>query len=281
MELTELVNKGNYQMARGQYQVAIDTYNDALMIDPLSQTAKDNIVLCHNNWGIALFHQRKYEEAQAQWNAALKLNPLDRNAKQNLHVLKVTLDRLGVTGGAEGAAEGGVKGSPKRAAAKAPAAREDNGTPSANDATASGAVILNPGVKQSGAGEAAATSPETTSAASSTDEFAGTSIKILPSSSATPPPATPPPAAVQPAPTPTPSVSAPPPPTVQPVAGANMSPSTIEEQLAGVELKVYGHKQENMPIFQRLDKLEMDTSGAVKPGTVQQRIQTLRHSYGL
>ena len=100
---------------------AIDEYNAALDIDPGSQTAKENIVLAHNNWGIFLFHHNKYDEAKAEWDKALQMNPLDRNAKQNLAVLKQTLSRLappkppaekakGDEGGKESAGKPGVSG---------------------------------------------------------------------------------------------------------------------------------------------------------------------------
>lgn len=90
----EHVNKGNMYMNRGAWAQAIDEYNAALDADPGSMVAKDNLVLVHNNWGIALFRGRKYEEAKAQWEEALKMNPYDRNAKQNLQVLKIQLSKI-------------------------------------------------------------------------------------------------------------------------------------------------------------------------------------------
>lgn len=277
MQLSDIVNKGNYLMSKGQYQAAIDEYSQCFMIDPGNQVAKDNTVLCHNNWGISLFRQHKYDEAQSQWDEALKLNPYDRNAKNNLRVLKVTLDRQGAQTAGEKNEEGGKAKAPKKAAAK-PAATETTEAAAASDQAPSGAVILSPGVKQSAPGETAGAQAEAPSSASSSDEFSGTSIKILPSTSAaaaSPAPPSPPPTPTpKPTPTPTPT-----PPIVSPIT--NIGASTIEDQLAGVEMKVYGRKQENLPVFQRLEKLELDTSGSVKQGTVQDRIQVLRHSYGL
>ncbi|CAN5707135.1 hypothetical protein BH10CYA1_BH10CYA1_06000 [soil metagenome] len=90
----EHVNKGNLFMGRGQWDQAIEEYEQALDADAGSMVAKENLVLVHNNWGISLFQRHKYEEAKAQWEEALKMNPYDRNAKQNLAVLKTTLTRI-------------------------------------------------------------------------------------------------------------------------------------------------------------------------------------------
>jgi tetratricopeptide (TPR) repeat protein len=90
----EHVNKGNYQMGRGAWDQAIAEYEAALDVDAGSMVAKDNLVLVHNNWGISLFRQHKFEEAKGQWEEALKMNPYDRNAKQNLIVLKSTMARI-------------------------------------------------------------------------------------------------------------------------------------------------------------------------------------------
>jgi Tetratricopeptide repeat len=81
-------------MGRSAWDQAIDEYEAALDVDPGSIVAKDNLVLVHNNWGISLFRQHKFEEAKAEWEEALKMNPYDRNAKQNLAVLKTTLARI-------------------------------------------------------------------------------------------------------------------------------------------------------------------------------------------
>jgi hypothetical protein len=56
---------------------------------------------------------------------------------------------------------------------------------------------------------------------------------------------------------------------------------TIEEKLNQVEMKVYGRTQGDVPVFKRLEKLEMDTGGTVKSGSVQQRVETLRRAYGI
>ncbi len=93
----EHVNKGNVHMGRGAWDQAIAEYEAALDVDPGSMVAKDNLVLVHNNWGISLFRQRKFEEAKGQWEEALKMNPYDRNAKQNLIVLKSTIARINAT----------------------------------------------------------------------------------------------------------------------------------------------------------------------------------------
>src|ERR1700733_13083362 len=68
----EHVNKGNLHMGRGQWDQAIEEYEQALDANPGSMVTKENLVLVHNNWGISLFQKHKYEEAKAQWEEALK-----------------------------------------------------------------------------------------------------------------------------------------------------------------------------------------------------------------
>lgn len=143
------VNKGNVFMGRGQWDQAIDEYEQALDTDPGSMVAKENLVLVHNNWGISLFQRHKYEEAKAQWEEALKMNPYDRNAKQNLTVLKQTLARI------QAAPKPPVKlpAEPKEAAGGAAGEQETSssgpkmlGQPSKQssaEATSSGPKILN------------------------------------------------------------------------------------------------------------------------------------------
>jgi hypothetical protein len=95
VNLRDHIYRGNSLLQRRDYEGAIAEYEQALEIDPMSSTAKENIVLSHNNWGIDLFRQKKYDEAKEQWSTALKLNPYDRNACNNLNVLKTTLAKLG------------------------------------------------------------------------------------------------------------------------------------------------------------------------------------------
>ena len=72
---------------------------------------------------------------------------------------------------------------------------------------------------------------------------------------------------------------------------ANVSPSfataptfsltTLESTLGQIEIKVYGVKKGDMPIIQRLEKLEQDTNSKIGTGSIADRIQTLAKTYGI
>ena len=57
--------------------------------------------------------------------------------------------------------------------------------------------------------------------------------------------------------------------------------SSLEDQLGAVELKVYGQKQSGMTVMQRIEKVERDTSGSPRPGTIIERIDSLKQSFGI
>lgn len=59
------------------------------------------------------------------------------------------------------------------------------------------------------------------------------------------------------------------------------SANSLEEQLTSVEVKVYGHKQLDMTMLQRLEKMERDTAGQTRSGTIIERINYLKQNYGL
>lgn len=273
MKAREHINKGNLYMGRLAFQQAIDEYLEALIVDPSNQAAKDNIVLAHNNWGIVHFRQKKYDEARAEWEAALKLNPLDRNAKANLVVLKQTMARLGIQGGnGDGAAKEGEAGKKE----KFPATKEVKDPPPSSSAV----MILTPGIKQSssttsstdaGAVKSYADNtpsdarPVSTGTSGTTTSGPSTNSGATSAASATTPP---------PAVTPTATYN-------ENNTGGGVSISTLEDKLAGIELKIYGHKQADAPVLKRLEKIEMDTAGSVKTGNIKDRIEALRQSYGL
>jgi hypothetical protein len=84
-------------------------------------------------------------------------------------------------------------------------------------------------------------------------------------------------------PTPKPS-----PPAASGSSGSGTSTSTqagpsgnIEDKLESIELKVYGHSQKELPIFQRLERLERDTNSRVGSGSITDRLQALFKAYGL
>jgi len=72
--------------------------------------------------------------------------------------------------------------------------------------------------------------------------------------------------------------------TAQPARAA--APSAVpvvsfDEQLAAVEMKVYGAKQANLTVLQRLEKIEVDSTGQTRAGSILDRINALKKSYGL
>lgn len=154
----EHVNKGNVFMGRGQWDQAIDEYEQALDADPGSMVAKENLVLVHNNWGISLFQRHKYEEAKAQWEEALKMNPYDRNAKQNLTVLKQTLAR--------------IQAAPKPPVKPVEGKDTAAGKPGEEETSSSGPKVLGQPSKQ-GAPEAASSGPKVLNATRSEESSSG------------------------------------------------------------------------------------------------------------
>lgn len=109
-------------------------------------------------------------------------------------------------------------------------------------------VILTPGIKQSQASGATGEAKEETQAAPAATETPADST----SETAAP---------------------------VQPAVGA-WPAGSIEDQLSALELKIYGHKQADMTVLKRLEKMEMDTAGQVRTGTIKERIDALKKSYG-
>ncbi len=308
MKAREFLQKGNNHLNRYEFQQALDAYTECLLCDPNNRTARDNIVLTHNNWGIWWFQKRKYKEAREEWDQALKLNPADRNARQNLQVLRVTLSRAGLSEDGE-----------KKAAPVPPKA--------STDFPPSQAIILTPGLKQSssssassgaaiitgGAGSGSAASPAGTDAAasagvsignqSSESNDTGSGAAVIIKSSKTPPAttsgvdsssssistyandsATTAPAGTEGGTgkfTTAPTVAPPPstPSSSAATAGGSQG-ENIEDSIGQIEQKIYGRKQESLPIMKRLEKLETDTHGKTKSGTIKERIDTLRKSYG-
>lgn len=329
MKAREFLQKGNNHLTRFEFQQALDAYTECLLCDPTNRTAKDNIVLTHNNWGIWWFQKRKYKEAREEWEQALKLNPMDRNARANMQVLKVTLKQQGLT-------EDGEKPKPPQAQVQKPSA----------DFPPSQAIILTPGLKSSGGtaggstetssdGQSASTAPSSSSTvptststtprdegnssttgsssgaslwdgggASPTDGNSGSAVIIKKTTpvttsggessgsistyssgsnySAETTGAKFTTAPITPASKQSPSQgdssegSAA---SAAATAGGSQG-DNIEDSLGQIEQKIYGRKQDSLPIMKRLEKLEIDTHGKTKSGTIKERIDTLRKSYG-
>jgi len=69
--------------------------------------------------------------------------------------------------------------------------------------------------------------------------------------------------------------------TSAPSAPAAPAGASLEDQLAAIEMKIYGHKLTDMTVLKRLEKMETDTAGQARTGTIKERIDFLRKSYGL
>jgi hypothetical protein len=70
-------------------------------------------------------------------------------------------------------------------------------------------------------------------------------------------------------------------PTAASAAPSAVPPVSFDDQLTAVEMKVYGAKQTNLTVLQRLEKIERDSQGQVRGGTIVERINYLKSSYGL
>jgi tetratricopeptide (TPR) repeat protein len=71
-------------------------------------------------------------------------------------------------------------------------------------------------------------------------------------------------------------------PSYNPAPGAaTPAANSLDDQLAAVEMKVYGQKETGLTVLQRLEKIEKDTAGATRSGTIIERIDYLKKSFGL
>lgn len=58
------------------------------------------------------------------------------------------------------------------------------------------------------------------------------------------------------------------------------SASTVDDVLAKIENKVYGKVSKNMPILKRIERLEVETMGKKKSGSIADRLKELKETYG-
>lgn len=64
-------------------------------------------------------------------------------------------------------------------------------------------------------------------------------------------------------------------------ATAPVSLTSLEATLGEIEVKVYGSSKKDLPIMQRVEKLEQDTNSKVGTGGITDRIQALAKTYGI
>lgn len=94
--IKQTIEQGNILMSKQLFKEALSEYERCLRTDPNNATARANIVLLHDNWGVYYFRHNQYQDAQIEWETALRLNPNDSKAKSNMLVLKNTLAKLGL-----------------------------------------------------------------------------------------------------------------------------------------------------------------------------------------
>lgn len=313
MKAREFLQKGNVHLTRLEFQQALDAYTECLLCDPNNRTAKDNIVLTHNNWGIWWFQKRKYKEAREEWEQALKLNPMDRNSRANMQVLKVTLKQQGLNEDGEKpappqpqAAKAGSDFPPSQAIILTPGLKNSSSSSSPSGAvpqgasassgsdpgesaasgTSSGAALVGGSSSSSSDGDSGAaviikkTAPVTTSGGDSAGSISTYSSGDTYSTDVPPGKFTTAPMTSAPKPTTSQNSSEREPTSSTAATAGGSQGENIEESLGQIELKIYGRKQESLPIMKRLEKLESDTHGKTKSGTIKERIDTLRKSYG-
>jgi tetratricopeptide (TPR) repeat protein len=251
--LREHINSGNRYLSQLAFDLAIKEYEEALKIDPENRTAKGNVLVAHNNWGIHFAHKKKYSEALEQFEKVLQLDPNFGDARRNIALVKRNMEREAPPSDPNNAIWDPSKDEPK---AKTTKKENKSGAPKQEEEPQS-AVILTPGIKSSknkeepvipnveGSAYGSNLFNTKTETKTSTEKAAESH-----SSSQT-------------------AVSTPP------------QGGTLEDQITAVEVKVYGHKQTDMPVFKRLEKLEVDTAGAPRQGTIKDRIEHLKQNFGL
>ncbi|MDR1074069.1 MAG: tetratricopeptide repeat protein, partial [Treponema sp.] len=74
-------NRGYAYVEKGDYDIAIADYNQALRLNP-------NLASAYLNRGFAYVMKGDYTRARADWEKTLQLNPADANARNNLEVLR-------------------------------------------------------------------------------------------------------------------------------------------------------------------------------------------------
>ncbi len=243
------INRGNMFLSRHAYEEAIKEYDEALKLEPTNSIAKGNIILAHNNWGINLVNRKQYKEAMEQWQTCLNLSPGYKDALRNISLLRATLERadqLHLIGEGGDVVWEGDKINKDKGKKEPDKSQAPTPTPASDP---SSIKILTPGIKQN---------PE--SGLQSYDMSTMSSVTSTPS---------------KPAETVTQTHS--PTPTSSPA----QSGFSMEEQLGQIESKVYGSRQTNLPVIQRLQKLENDAAGHSRTGTIKERIDFLRQTWGM
>jgi tetratricopeptide (TPR) repeat protein len=85
-------NRGIAFAEKGQYDLAISDFNQAIAIDPMYSKP-------YNNRGIVYRRREQYHQAISDFNKAISMNPLDAEAYNNLAWLLATAKAQGIRNG--------------------------------------------------------------------------------------------------------------------------------------------------------------------------------------
>ncbi|MBV8315143.1 MAG: tetratricopeptide repeat protein [Planctomycetaceae bacterium] len=67
------LHRGSVWDAKGEYDIALADYNEAIRLDP-------NLAVAYTNRGVAWGHKQEYDKALADYNEAIRLDPQDTSA---------------------------------------------------------------------------------------------------------------------------------------------------------------------------------------------------------
>jgi len=247
--IKSIIEHGNALMQKHAFKEALADYEKCVAMDPGNITARSNIVLLHDNWGVYYFAHNQYQDAQVEWETALQLNPKDAKAKRNMLVLKNTLAHMGLDLNTESNL---IK-------------QEKEVEHNQNKSEGQSAVVILGGSKNevpdkdyvnqyySHEPGGNAISPKDSQIETRTAEPKANeqSAKIA---------------------TPTPVREA-------QVTKEPHDQSMIEQTLSRIERKVYGRPLDELPVIKRLEKLEADNFGQISTLPILERVQKLNQLY--
>jgi len=238
-----IIGRGNVLMAKQLFKEALGEYEKCLDVDPGNVTARSNIVLLHDNWGVYYFRHNQYQDAQVEWETALQLNPNDSKAKSNMLVLKNTLAHMGLDLNTETEMLKQQKSADQeKKKAEGESAVVILGTHKNKPAVQDKNYVdqyysSEPGGTASGVGNNKIEDKTNREEQKEQKNINTTAVD------------------------------------------KELAPLLVEEQLARIERKVYGRPLDELPVTKRLQKLETDNFGQISTLPILQRVQKLKQLY--
>jgi len=265
--IRNVIGNANNLMARQLFSQALEEYQKCLDIDPGNTIVKANIVLLHNNWGIAHFHKEEYQLAKAEWEEALKLSPNDHNARNNIRILEQTLTQNGLNLNSlhnaklEETGKGKEESDHSAIILLTPATKGNSHQKSFQDADTASEVSL-PGYQTSATFKAPLTDIS--------EKHSG--VEILPGSDHS---------MVMPTEVKESTISnstaknAKLDQPMLPVANGEAQ-SGADDAIGTLERKIYGRALTELPIMKRLEKMELDSFGQISSAPIKERVSSLQ-----